>query len=278
MNIENEYIAKKFLINKPEKRHISSRKFHSILFITKGYAICHDRENSFRCNTENILLLKPETTIELEYIGGKSPLEILLTSFTPTLLEYLSNDEIDLESCFNVVPSQCINVEADPEITMLIKNLSRNLSNITPETEYFGTSLYVKGIITILIILILRACIHAENKKRYDSRKHLLLDDIFVYIRSHITEEITLEQLEKEFYVSKYHISREFKKRTGITVHQYIVKRKLDICKHYIEQGKPIIEVYKLCGLGSYNNLFRAFKKEFGITPKEYYHKVNKIS
>lgn len=29
-------------------------------------------------------------------------------------------------------------------------------------------------------------------------------------------------------------------------------------------------EIYKICGLGNYNNLFRVFKREFGITPGEY--------
>nr|WP_304969426.1 AraC family transcriptional regulator [Romboutsia ilealis] len=31
-----------------------------------------------------------------------------------------------------------------------------------------------------------------------------------------------------------------------------------------------------MCNLGSYNNLFRVFKKEFGITPKEYYNEIKK--
>ncbi|HHX62863.1 MAG TPA: helix-turn-helix transcriptional regulator [Epulopiscium sp.] len=54
------------------------------------------------------------------------------------------------------------------------------------------------------------------------------------------------------------------------------ITAKLDLCKQLILQGKPIIEVYKLCGFGGYNHLFRAFKKEFGITPKEYYRQAKK--
>jgi AraC-like DNA-binding protein len=154
---------------------------------------------------------------------------------------------------------------------MLIKSLANNLIGLPKQWEEFAISLYQRGLLTMLVVLILRACIYAENHQKVNSRKHLLLDDLFIYIRSHITEEITLEKLEQTFYVSKYHISREFKRQTGITVHQYIIKAKLDLCKRLIEQGKPIIEVYKLCGFGGYNHLFRAFKKEFGITPKEYF-------
>ena len=43
------------------------------------------------------------------------------------------------------------------------------------------------------------------------------------------------------------------------------------MCKKYILEGLPITEVYKMVGFGGYNHFFRAFKKEFGITPKEYY-------
>ena len=113
-------------------------------------------------------------------------------------------------------------------------------------------------------------CIHVEFHTKSKTRSRLALDDIFVFIKHHLYEEISLERLEKEFFISKYHISREFKRQTGITVHQYIVKAKLDLCKRLLEKGYPMTEIYKICGLGNYNNLFRAFKREFGITPGEY--------
>ncbi|WP_418895652.1 helix-turn-helix domain-containing protein [Romboutsia ilealis] len=51
---------------------------------------------------------------------------------------------------------------------------------------------------------------------------------------------------------------------------------KLDLCKKLIEEGKSITDIAQICNLGSYNNLFRVFKKEFGITPKEYYNEIKK--
>ena len=104
------------------------------------------------------------------------------------------------------------------------------------------------------------------------SRHHLMLDEVFLFIQAHLTEELTLERLEKEFFVSREHIAREFKRQTGQTVHRYIVKARLDRCCTLIEQGLPITEVYKTSGFGGYNHFFRAFKKEYGMTPKEYFH------
>ena len=51
-------------------------------------------------------------------------------------------------------------------------------------------------------------------------------------------------------------------------------KSRLDLCRKYIEQGKSIHEVYQLGGFGGYNHFFRAFRKEYGVTPKEYYRNL----
>ncbi len=74
----------------------------------------------------------------------------------------------------------------------------------------------------------------------------------------------------KEFYVSRSHLIREFKKRTGQTVHSYIVQARPDLCRSYMEQGYSITEVYRMGGFGGYNHFFKAFKKVYGMTPKEY--------
>ena len=94
------------------------------------------------------------------------------------------------------------------------------------------------------------------------------------YAEKEVSEELLNRLLENEFYISRYHIVREFKKLTGETPHSYIVKSKLDLCRHYIEQGKSIHEVYELGGFGGYNHFFRAFKKEYGVTPMQYYNNL----
>ena len=120
----------------------------------------------------------------------------------------------------------------------------------------------------MFVVLALRACIHAEFHTASVSRHHLMLDEVFLFIQAHLTEELTLDRLEKEFFVSREHIAREFKRQTGQTVHRYIVKARLDRCCTLIEQGLPITEVYKTSGFGGYNHFFRAFKKEYGMTPQ----------
>ena len=237
----------------------------------------------FRCSEvvlpaqqQNLIIFKPGQGGRLEYAGAYGPLELIRVQLSPQTLAQLSDADTDLEKSFNVVPFRQVAVRPDSQIYMLLKNLARKLLMLSQERTQFGAAVFEHGILQMFVVLALRACIHAEFHTASVSRHYLMLDEVFLFIQAHLTEELTLERLEKEFFVSREHIAREFKRQTGQTVHRYIVKARLDRCCTLIEQGLPITEVYKTSGFGGYNHFFRAFKKEYGMTPKEYFSTCEK--
>lgn len=268
------YSIDKLTITKITQKKFYTKDFYTIILISKGS--CHfELEQGFvSCNTETALLLKPGTTIRMEYRNGKKPLELLFIQILPSVLKELSDESCDLEKGFAFIPIAKAMIHLDTRDTTLIKNITKTIMIIGEQEKDFGHILYEKNMLSILLILFLRSCIASDHVKLAHRKKELVMDDVFRYIRANLTSDLSLEVLEEQFFVSKHHLCREFKKLTGQTIHSYIVKSRLDLCKKYIETGKPIKEVYELGGFGSYNHFFRAFKKEYSMTPKEYYESL----
>lgn len=265
------YTAERFLWEYPLRREFTSGGGYDLFLVLRGAAV-------FRCggallpiDPDTMVIFKPGEAGTLDYAGGRGALELIRVELPSAALHALADETTDPLKAFNTVPFRQIAVRGDNEVYMLQKNLARKLCELPNEKDLFGASLYEEGILKLFVVLALRVCILAERHNARASRRHLMLDEVFLYIQAHLDEEITLKQLEEHFYVSHEHISREFKRQTGQTVHAYIIKAKLDRCCRLIEQGYPITEVYRKVGFGGYNNFFRAFKKEYGMTPKEYF-------
>ena len=269
-----EFILQQITYNKNISRNFTSGKYYEIFLISNGNCHFELNETQVYCNTETAVFLKPGEKIPMHYHHGKHPLELLTIRILPEYLKELSDETCDLEKNFAFLPLPKAMIHLDTRNTTLIKNVTKTIITLSKTKDDFGSALYEKNMLSILLILFLRSCIASDHVMLSRNRKNLVMDDIFRYIREHLTEDLSLETLEEQFYVSRYHLCREFKKLTGQTIHSYIVKSRLDLCKKHIEAGMPIKEVYALGGFGGYNHFFRAFKKEYGMTPKEYYESL----
>ncbi|WP_286316145.1 helix-turn-helix domain-containing protein [Romboutsia ilealis] len=275
MAYKDSYYVNRINFNNIKSKQIKSNEYYKILFIFEGNCEIKWGYKSQDGNKDSIILISPNNSIEV-VLKLNQKITIYELVITTELLNILSDEDVNLAKSFNGIPFGCNVVNANTETTMLIKNILKKLYRSKENKHEFAESIYIKSMLSIVVVMILRSCIYAQSKQKIKRNTQFLIDDIFAYISNHITEEISLDCLEREFYVSKFHISREFKKLTGTTLHKYIIKAKLDLCKKLIEEGKSITDIAQICNLGSYNNLFRVFKKEFGITPKEYYNEIKK--
>lgn len=120
------------------------------------------------------------------------------------------------------------------------------------------------------LILYLNRLVYEKNHADEPNGELALYQHLLLYIEDHLDEDLSLDTLAKEFYVNKYHIAHVFKEKLGMSIHQYITKKRLTLCREAILGKSSITEVYQTFGFGDYSSFYRAFKKEYGISPKDY--------
>ena len=95
--------------------------------------------------------------------------------------------------------------------------------------------------------------------------------DVANYVRHHLSEPISVEQMAGELFLSRPYLSLRFKQETGQTLTDFILNEKTEEAKRllrYSEKSLSAISVY--LGFSSHGHFSRVFKKYSGLTPAEY--------
>lgn len=102
------------------------------------------------------------------------------------------------------------------------------------------------------------------------AEKPELLDRITAYIEKNYSRSLTIGEVSGKFYVSSSTVSHLFRQKLGVSFYRYVSQRRLIAAKTLIEQGQLLENVANQTGFLDYSGFYRAFKQEFGISPRQY--------
>ncbi len=99
----------------------------------------------------------------------------------------------------------------------------------------------------------------------------LLVQRVITSIDTDITADLSLKNMAKLLNVNPSYLSTLFKKETGITLTEYVNKKRIERAKKLLKSGDLQIQtVAQSCGMLDVNYFTKLFKKHTGVTPKEY--------
>ncbi len=90
------------------------------------------------------------------------------------------------------------------------------------------------------------------------------------FIDTHFEQDLNLDFLSHIRFTSKYHLHRLFKRYYGVTPRQYLIDKRIEKAKEYLQNGMTVTETCFSVGfesLGSFSNLF---KTKTGKSPSEF--------
>ncbi len=91
------------------------------------------------------------------------------------------------------------------------------------------------------------------------------------FVEEHLDEPIALVAVAREATLSRFHFCRVFKQWSGLTLTEYVTRRRLQKALALLaDPGKRITEIALAAGFGSMARFYCAFKRETGLSPIEY--------
>lgn len=163
-----------------------------------------------------------------------------------------------------------------PEDTML-NNYMSTLLNTHIQDDVAGYS-QACALGADILNEIVKACTHSrqQNAKKTNERDKRDIKAVLLFMRCHYGETITLDDLVRQTYMSKYHFCHRFKQSTGMSPYQFLVRVRIENARKLLLNSDDSLDtIADKCGFGNAGSFIRHFKRITGRTPSELrgYHK-----
>ena len=245
---------------------------------------------------ENLSLLKTvhtHTGFELFFIGD-NPLQVTTTKQTyvyknqiviipPTIVHYTIGSENAFSFLCNLTESKTPSpfsfiTQTEKENKIVAMPYSEQTKSIVSLIKSTNSNNHLK--LSHLYPLLFLSL--AENSILQEQVEDNLENDYAVKINSILTYEfmlnIQLKDVANKLHLSEKQASRVVKKYFNKSFSELLLSRRLTIASLYLAQTKiKISEIFELTGFQTENYFFSAFKKEYGITPRAYRLKFQKV-
>lgn len=193
------------------------------------------------------------------------PYERIILYISPAFLQRESIGSCQLEQCFSGRQGHVLRL---PEIRR--QKLLSQIGELEQELSdnRLGREIVCNGKLLQLLVEIARSQQQssAQHPEPIHPNDQTVLA-ILSYLEKHLTEDLTIDTLAEQFYLSKFHMMRRFREQTGVTIHNYLNERRLFLARELLAQGMASTEVCYRVGFGSYSSFSRAYSKLFGTTP-----------
>ena len=232
----------------------------------------------YHVTTGDILIISPNELHQPMFGDRAINFDRIVLWVDRAYLERTINFGPALNRCFERASSQQSNLlRTDSSAMQLMQALLENI-NTELEKRQFAYELTADTCLIQFMILLNRLEEKGGQSLEMLDRSGSVVGKVLAYINEHYREDLSLDMLANQFFISKYHLSREFNRLVGTSVYRYITQKRLVVAKQMLTEGVPSSEAFQHCGFGDYSSFYRAFRSEYQISPKEFVSKLKQAT
>ncbi len=239
-------------------------EFCKVLLLIRGSGGYYVDGQRYLLQSGDIVLLDAHS-IHRPELDADTPYERIILYISPEYLRRQSTPDCNLRSVFSGEKGHVLRLseERRQAVFRIAAVLEREMAS-----EAFGREILSNaGLLRLLVEL-------GRNREGTEDSgpgpvmpRSDRIVEILRYIDQHLSEDLDAEELAKVFYISKYHMMRQFRRETGTTVHLYITQKRLVKARELMDSGMRATEACYRCGWRSYSSFTRAYNKHLGTTP-----------
>ncbi|MDQ5924050.1 MAG: hypothetical protein QG598_1129, partial [Bacillota bacterium] len=197
--------------------------------------------------------------------------ERIVIWLNPDFMAKYAQGNNDLLKCFEVAIKNNYNLlRLNMKSIDIIKNLIQDIQNCNNSNE-FGSEILKESLFVQLMVLMNRLFLNSDkNRDIEDIQYDKTIEGVLNYINSNLENDLSIDTIASEFFISKYYLMRKFKNQIGSSIHNYVVQKRLILARSLISDGLSMSSVCSRCGFNDYSSFVRAFKKVYGVSPSNY--------
>lgn len=253
----------------PPNVDFHEHEFFEVFFFQSGNVSYNIEGRIYQLRPGDILLTDNRDIHKPEIRPGK-PYERYVIWIQPDFLLRVNETGTDLSQCFTDASQRKYKlIRPESDVTTHLKGICEKMLRSRDE-DAFGSGTLAYIYLLEFLVYLNRAYFATPEEIRKDVTENEKINEVVAYINDNLTADLTLDQLAEACFISKSHLAHQFKTYTGLTLYQFIIKKRVTVARNMLREGAPVMEACMRCGFNDYSNFLKAFKREFGRSPKEF--------